>query len=166
MQATLFGSPLGGACQFVSGGIQNIGWNRLKEAGRIVFFGFSRRETAFHPALLKGVRHRLMNGTIGGQGAGGGERVICRQDKGVGQISAVLDQTSTCVTTDKRAIRWGDRGFLEVSDRDAWHFPFVDSQEWSLDVTKEGLIDRHVFWGGRLFVKKKTRFHRVRISSK
>jgi hypothetical protein len=35
-----------------------------------------------------------------------------------------------------------------------------------LDVTKEGLIDRHVFWGGRLFVKKKTRFHRVRISSK
>ena len=66
VQATLLGSPLGGARQFVSGGIQNIGWNRLKEAGGIVLFGFSRGETAFHPALLKGVGHRLMNGSIGG----------------------------------------------------------------------------------------------------
>jgi len=154
VQATLFGSPLGGAREFVSGGIQNVGWNRLKEAGRIVFFGFSRCETAFHPASLKGAGHRLMNGSIGWQGAGGGERVICWQDKGVGQISAVLDQAPTCVTSDKRAIGRGDRRFLEVSDRDACRFPSVDSQEWSLDVTKEGLIDRHVPWSGGLSVEK------------
>ena len=166
MQATLFGSSLGSARQFVSGGIQNIGWNRLKEAGRIVFFGFSGCETASHPTLLKGVGHRLMNGSIGGQGTGGGERVICRQDKGVGQISAVLDQTSACVTADKRAIGGGDRGFLEVSDRDAWYFPSVDSQEWSLDVTKEGLIDRHVPWSGGLSVEKQPSFHWSRLSSK
>jgi len=166
VQATLLGSSLGSARQFVSGGIQNIGWNRLKEAGRIVFFGFSGCETASHPTLLKGVGHRLMNGSIGGQGTGGGERVICRQDKGVGQISAVLDQTSACVTADKRAIGGGDRGFLEVSDRDAWYFPSVDSQERGLGKAKQGLIDRHVFWGGRLSVQKETRFHCGRINSK
>ena len=154
MQATLLGSPLGGARQFVSGGIQYIGWDRLKEAGRIVFFRFSRRETAFHPALLKGVCHRLMNGTIGGQGAGGGKRVICGQDKRVGQITTMFDQTSACVPADKRATRGYDRCFLEVSDRDACHFPSVDSQKRNLDLAKQGLIDRHVPWSGGLSVQK------------
>ena len=76
------------------------------------------------------------------------------QDKGVGQIVAVLDQTSACIPTDKRAIGGGDCGFLEVSDRNACHFPSVDSQERSLDVAKQGLIDRHVSWGRGLSVQK------------
>lgn len=148
MEAALPGSALGRPSQFVPVGVENIRRNRLKKAGGIVFFGLGGGETAFHPAILESLGNRLMNGTVGGKGAGGGEGMVSRQNEGVGKIASMLDQPASGIAADKGIVGGNHGSLLKVSDRNAGGVPSVDSQDRGLDVAQQGLVDRHIAGGG------------------
>ena len=104
VEAALFCAALGSAGQLVSFWVQDIGGDRLEEAGGVVFFGLGGGQTALQSNRLQGQGETFMNGAVGREGASEGEGMIGWQDQGVGQIAAVLDKTSTGVAPDKGSV--------------------------------------------------------------
>ena len=92
MEAALFCAALGGAGELVSLRVQNIGGNRLEEAGSVVLFGLGGGQTAVQSNRLQSQGETFMNGAVGREGTGEGEGMIGWQDQGVGQIAAVLSR--------------------------------------------------------------------------
>ena len=115
MEAALFGAALGGTRQFSTFWIQNIGWHRFKETGGIVLVGLGRREMAFHATIVQSLGDGSMDGLIGGKSARRRQRMEWGQDKGVGEILAMLHQAPTRVSPNKRPIGRRDRCFLKVT---------------------------------------------------
>jgi len=70
------------------------------------------------------------------------------QNEGVGEVAAVLDQSTTSVAPDKRLAGGNHRDLLKVSDREAGGTPAVDSENGCLDMAQKGLVDRHIPGGG------------------
>ena len=66
------------------------------------------------------------------------------QDKGVGEILAVLDQAATGISPDERPIGRRHGCFLKVTQGYAALRPSVDPQGRSLDEAEEGLVDGHI----------------------
>jgi len=162
MKATLFGSALGGPSQFEAVRVQHIGRNRLEEAGGIILFGLGSGQETFDTAVLEGLGHCLVNGSVGGQGAGGGQGVVGWQNESVGEVTAVFDQSTPRVASDHGSIRWGDSGFLEVTNRYTRLIPGVESQDGRLSMPEEGFINRHVPCRGGLGVKQQAKGHGLR----
>ena len=156
VEATLFRPALGGTGQFIAPGIQNIRGYRLQKAGGIILFGLSCGQETFNATILEGLGHRLMDGLIGGKGAGGRQGMVGGQNKGVGEVATMLDQPAPGVATHKRLAGGNHGSFLKISDRDAGRIPFINPQHRAFDVTQEGLVDRHVAGGGGWTIEKKT----------
>jgi hypothetical protein len=66
VQATLFGSTLGGSRKFSTLGVQNVGRYRFEKTGGVIVLGLCRCKSAGNPTFLQSVSDGLVDFLIGG----------------------------------------------------------------------------------------------------
>ena len=74
------------------------------------------------------------------------------QNKGIGQIVTVFDDSSASVTPDEGLIFCNERRLLKVADGEAGNGPAINTENRLENVAEEGFVDRHIFSGGRFSV--------------